>query len=141
MYFVIRCFILSSVSMEYIDWECHNSLKIKKMIKLWKYGIYIYIYMILSFLSVVLPCIHWAVDTNKRWYFYPIYYSSSNTPRSIVYKSNYFRTETLHHCVFHQGVTFKGQQHYSKAYHDTFLKSDRILQLSMVSVLIIMIYV
>ena len=141
MYFVIRCFILSSLGMEYIDWECHESLKIKIN---HKYGIacswifrikltifciesvkiyIIFWYIIPTVLLMVLLCIHCPVDTNKRWYFYPIYYGSSNTPRSIVYKSHLFRTENLRQCVFHR-ETLKGQQHHLKAYHvwDNFLK-------------------
>ena len=84
---------------------------------------------------MVLLCIHWPVDTNKRWYFYPIYYGSSNTLRSIVYKSNLFRTENLHQCVFHR-ETFKGQQHNLKAYHvwDNFLKTDPVFHFTAINV-------
>ena len=95
----------------------------------------IFWYIILSVLSIVLLCIHWPVDTNKRWYFYPIYYRSSNTLRSIVYKSNLFRTENLHQCVFYR-ETFKGQQHNLKAYHVSgkFLKSDRVFHFTAINV-------
>ena len=95
----------------------------------------IFWYIILSVLSIVLLCIHWPVDTNKRWYFYPIYYGSSNTLRSIVYQSNLFRTENLRQCVFHR-ETFKGQQHDLKAYHawDNFSKSDPVFHFTAINV-------
>ena len=115
----------------FLHWICQN--------------IYIiFWYIIPTVLLMVLLCIHCPVDTNKRWYFYPIYYGSSNTPRSIVYKSNLFRTENLRQCVFHR-ETFKGQQHHLKAYHvwDNFWNKILyfILQPSMFSILIIMLYV
>ena len=93
-------------------------------------------------MSIVLLCIHWPVDTNKRWYFYPIYYGSSNTLRSIVYQSNLFRTENLRQCVFHR-ETFKGQQHYLKAYHvlDSVLKSDPVFHFTAINVFNIDYYV
>ena len=102
----------------------------------------IFWYIILSVLSIVLLCIHWPVDTNKRWYFYPIYYGSSNTLRSIVYQSNLFRTENLRQCVFHR-ETFKGQQHDLKAYHawDNFSKSDPVFHFTAINVFNIDYYV
>ena len=101
----------------------------------------IFVYIILSVLSIVYYH-HWPLDTNKRWYFYPIYYGSSNTLRSIVYQSNLFRTENLRQCVFHR-ETFKGQQHDLKAYHawDNFSKSDPVFHFTAINVFNIDYYV